>query len=332
MKNSLSKYLLLTISLLFFCEISFCDINLYNSCYEVDDISEERAKIRESKYNYLCKYIYALNNPLPNSLSPQNKLSFWIDWLKHKLIGQPFNKDYYDNCIWTLWFQGKDKAPPIIKNCFRSIVQYSKGRKVIILGEKDIPNYIDLPEYIWEKYKRKIIPMAQFSDIVRYCLLYKYGGTWIDSTVLMTGAIPEKITKQKLFMFSILRGTRHSRQSLTANWFIHAKKGNAIIKDIINLNFEYWKKENTLLHYFINYFFFTLAVRNDKEAAEIFNKMPYYPERLTLYPKLKEPYNSNLFKDLIKKDDFPIHKITYKLKHKYPGSLFEYLSRDNLSL
>ena len=318
--------------MLFFCEIYSFDIDLYNYYYEIDDISEERARIRESKYNYLCKYIYALNNQLPNSLSPQNRLSFCMDWLKHKLKGQSFNKNYYDNCIWTLWLQGKNQAPSIIKNCFRSIIQYNQGRKVIILEEKDIPNYIDLPEYIWEKYKKKIIPMAQFSDIVRYCLLYKYGGTWIDSTVLMTGAIPEEITKQKLFMFSILRGTRHSRQSLTANWFIHAKKGNAIMKDIINLNFEYWKKENKLLHYFINYFFFTLAVRHDKKAKKIFNKMPYYPERLILYPKLKEPYDINIFNELIKKDDFPIHKITYKLKKKYPGSLFEYLSKNNLSL
>ena len=43
-----------------------------------------------------------------------------------------------------------------------------------------------------EKWEKGRIPAAMFSDLLRVELLIKYGGTWIDSTVLCTGVNDEK--------------------------------------------------------------------------------------------------------------------------------------------
>jgi hypothetical protein len=37
-----------------------------------------------------------------------------------------------------------------------------------------------------EKYQKKIIDNTHFSDLLRLELLIKYGGTWIDASVLVT--------------------------------------------------------------------------------------------------------------------------------------------------
>ncbi len=301
-----------------------------------NDMPAKYISMRIRQMKKLMEYLPALNKDLPSELRPQsNRIIFWLQNLKNKIQNKCCTEPYCENCIWTLWLQGKDQAPGIIQNCWRSIEKYSNGRRVIILTEKDIHNYIRLPEYIWEKYRKKIIPSAHFADIVRYCLLYKYGGTWIDASVLLTGNIPDFICKQELFMFSMAKGTRMRNFFLTANWFIHAHKGNIIMGDLIKLNLDYWKKENELLSYWLNYFFFTIAVRNSKEAENVFNKMPYYPEILPLYPSLIKPYDENKLKLLLKDDFFPIHKLTYNKKGRKnipENSLFKHLSKENLSL
>lgn len=51
-------------------------------------------------------------------------------------------------------------------------------------------NYIKIPDIIQDRVESKKISMAQYSDIIRMCLLAEYGGLWIDSTVLVTQLIP----------------------------------------------------------------------------------------------------------------------------------------------
>lgn len=41
-----------------------------------------------------------------------------------------------------------------------------------------------LPDYIVKKWEKGRIPADLFSDLLRLELLIRYGGTWIDSTVL----------------------------------------------------------------------------------------------------------------------------------------------------
>ena len=91
-----------------------------------------------------------------------------------------------DMPIWQLWFQGEDNAPEIIKVCFASVKKHAKNRKVIVLDDETWRQYISLPEYIVEKYNDKTIGPAHMSDVIRVCLLEKYGGTWIDATILLS--------------------------------------------------------------------------------------------------------------------------------------------------
>ena len=89
--------------------------------------------------------------------------------------------------VWTCWLQGLDNAPDLVKVCHASLCEYIKDRSVVVLTNKNLQQYVTLPEYILRKHEQGIIPDAAFSDMLRLELLCKHGGTWIDATVLCTG-------------------------------------------------------------------------------------------------------------------------------------------------
>ena len=61
-------------------------------------------------------------------------------------------KDDKNEKIFTLWLQGEDNAPPLVKACFRS-VRRNCTQELIVLDEKTVFDYITLPDYIMEKRK-----------------------------------------------------------------------------------------------------------------------------------------------------------------------------------
>ncbi|WP_080653079.1 capsular polysaccharide synthesis protein [Bifidobacterium pseudolongum] len=90
------------------------------------------------------------------------------------------------NIIWTMWSQGEHKAPPIIQQCIASMRQ--QDATVIVIDDTNIHDYIGpYPDSINRGLKDKTISLAHLSDYVRFTLLGRYGGLWLDSTVLSTG-------------------------------------------------------------------------------------------------------------------------------------------------
>lgn len=61
--------------------------------------------------------------------------------------------------------------------------------------------YVDIPDYILQKYKQGKMTRTHLSDIVRLLLLSKYGGVWIDSTILLTNELPHYVIESPLFIY-----------------------------------------------------------------------------------------------------------------------------------
>ena len=89
--------------------------------------------------------------------------------------------------IWWCWLQGLEHAPKIVTACYNSLKKNVPEYEIKVVDAKNWNEYVELPDYIVMKWEKKQIPSALFSDILRLQLLIKYGGTWIDSTVLSTG-------------------------------------------------------------------------------------------------------------------------------------------------
>lgn len=215
--------------------------------------------------------------------------------------------------IFTIWLQGEDNAPKIVKACFKSIRRHCK-QELIVLDENTLFNYIQLPDIIMQKRKQGVIQNAHFADICRVELLYKYGGYWLDATGFVTSLIPDWITKQDFFMFLV--GNVGSPYSFVQNCFIRARKGSYLLAAWRAMIHEYWINEDCAVDYFMHQLLFKTLVTYDVRAKKYFAKMPHVdqdPTHEIWYAGYKnKKFNKKLFQEITSKTSF--QKITYKDK------------------
>ena len=215
--------------------------------------------------------------------------------------------------VWICWFQGYDAAPDLVKACIHSVKTNMPDKKVILLDHSNIFDYISLPNYIIEKYRKKIIGAPQFSDLIRINLLCEYGGIWVDATVLCTSsAIPRSITDSPLFVFKEMElSPRGNQPTVASNWFISAESHQNILLLTRKLLYEYWKRDNLPYDYFVFHIFFAIASRR---YADEFKKVPMYNNHSphTLQFELGDEYSDERWQEIT---GFScIHKLTHHLE------------------
>lgn len=183
------------------------------------------------------------------------------------LLDKPYEKER----VFTLWLQGENNAPDIVKACFRSM-QRNLTQQLVILDQSNIFDWISLPDYIIDKWKRGVIGAAHFSDLCRVELLYQHGGIWLDSTAFVTAPIPKDIEDSDFFVY-------RSGQKLGGwfafiqNCFIRARKGNPLLAVWRHAMHLYWKYENRALSYYIHQLLFEYVTIHNKVASEQFASM-----------------------------------------------------------
>lgn len=269
-------------------------------------------KIKYTKaLNYFEKYAYAVND------------------IKIKK-----SSDEHINKIWQLWLQGEENMPQIVKICHSSVKKFY-GDRVVLLDKNSLNKYIELPDYIEEKYKKGIISHANYSDIIRLSLLAKYGGCWIDSTIYLTDVIPNEIFAADFFSFKSVESenlkfinsleqfkvySNHINKiiDIESPYFLASKPGNILINAVLNLFLEYWKYEDKLVDYLMIDKMFAIAVICNSECNRQFKNMPsYYLENvLLLQNALFEKFDENLFNNI--KLMSSVHKLTHKTLHRNP--------------
>ena len=213
--------------------------------------------------------------------------------------------------IWQYWESPDGSAPPIVQACMNSVKKFRGKCKRIFLNYENIKDYIELPDIIYKMKKNNKMCTAHFVDIVRTALLVKYGGVWVDSTILFTDTIPEYIIDSELFFYRTeekgdldgLCGT---------NYLISASKpNNKILSEVLNSMYAYWKENRFLINYFSHMHIITLVC---KKYPELLNAIPFY----SFYPvqelqwELLNSYNEKRWKQL--KQMTTIHKLTHKQK------------------
>ena len=81
-----------------------------------------------------------------------------------------------EKIIWQYWGQGLDDKtlPEITKASFNSVDRYKGEYLVIRLDDDNISDYLDLPNFVWEKKGKNNYRFPFFSDLLRLALLDAY--------------------------------------------------------------------------------------------------------------------------------------------------------------
>lgn len=231
--------------------------------------------------------------------------------------------------IWFCWLQGLENAPQIVKVCYASMYKHFPEREIKLIDDSNWCKYVKMPDYILEKWQKRKIPPANFSDLLRLELLIRYGGTWVDATVLCTGSNQTKdYFDADLFMFQY-RSPGSDQWRGIGNWFITACTNNEVLMVLRDMLFAYWKDYDCTLDYYIFHLFFTML---SEIYPEDIAKMPYgYAIRhIALAKHWGEMFEQEKWDRLV--NQVSLHKLTYivsKSVKKDKKNYYNHIVRDN---
>ncbi len=215
--------------------------------------------------------------------------------------------------VWFCWLQGLEQAPDIVKQCYQSLCDNINDREIILINECNINQYIVFPDYIQKKIEKGIISRTHMSDLLRLELLLKYGGTWVDATVFCSSKPEGYMLDSDLFMFQNLKPGLDGHCTCISNWFISASPNNVLLKLTQSLLYEYWRRNDRLVDYYIFHDMFQLAIETYpeqwKKVVPYSNSIPHI-----LLLRLFEQYDETTW-DAVKKM-CPLHKLSYKIDDK----------------
>lgn len=219
--------------------------------------------------------------------------------------------------VWFCWMQGLESAPMVVRMCYESLCRNITDREIVVVTESNWRELVELSLDIVMKYENGIIPHAHFTDLIRLELLARYGGTWIDSTVLMTDPSLMKdgeeqlkeILNADLFFFQY-RKRRDEAYRGISNWFISASAGNRLLRTLQKMLYQYWRDYDCVVEYFVFHLFFGMIA--EKWPKEVL-RMPYAYSVYSLYleQRMSDKWDEQWYEELKRHACF--HKLNYRV-------------------
>jgi len=163
--------------------------------YSIKKINKKQIINNKHKFGFIPKNSCIIKN-----------IDIKLNYYKNFINDIPYynHSHKYSNNIYWCWLQGKDNAPELYKATFNSVKNNCNKHNILIINQTNMYKYVKFPNFILEKYNKKIIDNTHFSDLLRLELLIKYGGTWIDASVLIT-KYDEAFFKKDLFFFKSIK-------------------------------------------------------------------------------------------------------------------------------
>ena len=131
--------------------------------------------------------------------------------------------------IFSFW-EPKNKIHDYLKLCIKTWKKFMPDYRIVILDYKSLYDWIE--EDTFDKKLFQYFSLPKQADVIRYALLYKYGGVWLDTdTILFSTAfqdIASKATSQSETTF-----IETDRKFHPYTGIIIAQKGSDIMKKCI---------------------------------------------------------------------------------------------------
>lgn len=220
--------------------------------------------------------------------------------------------------VWCCWWQGVEQMPELVRMCHERLKQVipEDRAELHIITLDNYRQYADIPEHIIDKFERKIITMTTMSDVLRFALLSKHGGYWLDATVFFTGDIPEQFFSGEFFTRrKAADPEKVQREACRGNWcgFSMAGPKDCIVFRYMSDAFSYWYQHYDIIidYVLIDYMLYS-GFKHVPAIHSIISQVPDGPGSIFgMYSNLNLPYSPELMERFAQ--DTPMHKLTYKM-------------------
>ena len=210
--------------------------------------------------------------------------------------------------------------PETVKASLKTIKDFAKrnGCECYLLTNENLADFINIPADITEKYKNKELSAAHFSDIIRFSVLYQYGGIWMDATLFVSPYATLEMFEGDFFTLNHppLHTDKIERAIGDFKWsgfFLAGKKGKPYFKHIRDLYLYYVRKFPIFIHYLMMDFIILSEYKCNDEFSTLVDGLPILAsaERVWfLRNHANDPFDENEWREVLK--NTPIMKTTYK--------------------
>lgn len=226
--------------------------------------------------------------------------------------------------IWTMWLQGADKMPEIVTICNESVEKNRGEYQHIILTYNNLSDYIKIPDFIFDKWKKGIISNANFSDYIRISVLDEYGGIWLDATVLLNKPLLYKSIEDypqyhakgiNSFSNDFLYFEIHNWQG-----YFLCRFGKSKMYLFLRKAFEmYWKDYNKEIDYLLINHLAYLARSKSKTLRAEYDSIPLNNFAVEeMYLLLSEPIIDVRYQNIINSGTTSMFKLNHR--HKFSST------------
>ena len=246
----------------------------------------------------------------------------------------------FPKIIWTMWQQGEAQMPETVKASMKTIKNFAKRNscEFYLLTDENLADFINIPIDITEKYKKKELSAAHYSDIIRFSLLYQYGGIWMDATLFVSPYATLEMFEGDFFTLNHppLQPEKMERTVGDFKWagfFLAGKKGKPYFKHIRDLYLYYVRKYPVFIHYLMMDYFILSEYQCNPYFENLVDRLPILApaERVWfLRDHAHDLFEEKEWEEVLKTT--PILKTTYKIKKEevLPGSYLDQLLQGKL--
>ena len=308
-----------------------------------------------TRYHTILK-CYGLNPTLAYYLAQQSETKYYdfrrkilLDFVlklrkEAQLVDSSNEKEEetteFPKIIWTMWQQGEAQMPETVQASMKTIKDFAKRNdcEFYLLTDENLADFINIPIDITEKYKKKELSAAHYSDIIRFSLLYQYGGIWIDATLFVSPYATLEMFEGDFFTLNHppLQPEKMERTVGDFKWagfFLAGKKGKPYFKHIRDLYLYYVRKYPVFIHYLMMDYFILSEYQCNPYFENLVDRLPILApaERVWfLRDHAHDLFEEKEWEEVLKTT--PILKTTYKIKKEevLPGSYLDQLLQGKL--
>ena len=246
----------------------------------------------------------------------------------------------FPKIIWTMWQQGEAQMPETVQTSMKTIKDFAKRNdcEFYLLTDENLADFINIPRDITEKYKKKELSTAHYSDIIRFSLLYQYGGIWMDATLFVSPYATLEMFEGDFFTLNHppIHTDKIERAIGDFKWagfFLAGKKGKPYFKHIRDLYLYYVRKYPVFIHYLMMDYFILSEYKCNPYFESLVDRLPILApaERVWfLRDHAHDLFDEKEWEEVLKTT--PIMKTTYKIKKEevLPGSYLDQLLQGKL--
>ena len=247
------------------------------------------------------------------------------------IINYEFNTCNQKNSkiIWTLWMQGYENAPELVKSTIDSIRKFAElnNFQFILLEENTIEKYIVFPKLIKEKMDLGVIDYTKISDILRVSLLAKYGGTWVDATIYMKEEFDSSLLLQNYYTIKTGGIEDYSPNISNNRWKGFFLSGNSSLFSFTrDFFFEYYSRYDIAVDYLLIDYIFDMAYKyNEKIKNQMLELEKSNPNLFWLESHLGDKFDQKVWDNIT--ETTKVFKTTYKLSGEIKSNKNNFYSK-----